>query len=96
MVFSKTSFQATKISPRAPRAIYFNDDVAIGYVQGGDVVEVAAFDPKQGYNFYTMDVQKDDKPEQDFRHDYFNCSISLTAPALVDLRLASALSPPAA
>jgi hypothetical protein len=63
MVFSKTSFQATKISPRAPRAIYFNDDMAIGFVQGGDVVEVAAFDPKQGYNFYTMDVEKADKPE---------------------------------
>jgi hypothetical protein len=63
MVFSKTSFQATKISPRAPRAIYFTDDIAIGFVQGGDVVEVAAFDPKQGYNFYTMDVEKADKPE---------------------------------
>src|SRR3954462_7679209 len=25
MVFSKTSFQAAKISPRAPRALYFND-----------------------------------------------------------------------
>jgi hypothetical protein len=63
MVFSKTSFQATKISPRAPRALYFNDEIAFGYVQGGDVVEVAAFDPKQGYNFYTMDVEKADKPE---------------------------------
>jgi hypothetical protein len=63
MVFSKTSFQSAKISPRAPRAIYFNDEIAFGYVQNGDVVEVAAFDPKQGYNFYTMDVQKDDKPE---------------------------------
>src|SRR5262249_48949321 len=25
LVFSKTSFQLTKISPRTPRAIYFND-----------------------------------------------------------------------
>ena len=63
MVFSKTSFQATKISPRAPRAIYFNDEVTIGFVHNGDVVEVAAFDPKQGYNFYTLDVQKAEKPE---------------------------------
>jgi hypothetical protein len=63
MVFSKTSFQATKISPRAPRAIYFNDQVTIGFVQNGDVVEVAAFDPKQGYNFYTLDVHKAEKPE---------------------------------
>jgi hypothetical protein len=63
MVFSKTSFQATKISPRAPRAIYFNDEVTIGFVENGDVVEVAAFDPKQGYNFYTLDVHKEEKPE---------------------------------
>ncbi|HLI82818.1 MAG TPA: hypothetical protein VKV17_02815 [Bryobacteraceae bacterium] len=62
LVFSKTSFQSTKISPRAPRAIYFNDEIALGYVQNGDVVEVASFDPKEGYNFYTMDVAKDDHP----------------------------------
>ena len=63
LVFSKTSFQASKISPRAPRAIYFSDDLSIGYVQGGEVVEVAAFDPKQGFNFYTLDLQKAEKPE---------------------------------
>ncbi|MBV8905330.1 MAG: hypothetical protein JOZ22_17010 [Acidobacteriia bacterium] len=73
MVFSKTSFQATKISPRAPRAIYFGDDVEVGFVQGGDVVEVAAFDPKQGYNFYTMDVQKADKPEFIRRDSCLQC-----------------------
>src|ERR1019366_8731303 len=27
LVFSKTSFQYKKISPQAPRALYFNDDV---------------------------------------------------------------------
>ncbi|MBV9505874.1 MAG: hypothetical protein JO323_12805 [Acidobacteriia bacterium] len=63
MVFSKTSFQAAKIGPRAPRAIYFNDEVSIGFVHNGDVVEVAALDPKQGYNFYTLEVEKADKPE---------------------------------
>jgi hypothetical protein len=28
LVFSKTSLQFTKISPKTPRAIYFNDNVA--------------------------------------------------------------------
>src|SRR6476660_6041880 len=28
LVFSKTSFQLTKISPKTPRAIFFNDNVA--------------------------------------------------------------------
>ncbi len=55
LVFSQTSFQASKISPRNPRAIYFNDEVAVGWVRGGDSVEVAALDPKQGVVFYSWD-----------------------------------------
>jgi hypothetical protein len=55
LVFSKTSFQAGKISPRNPRAIYFNDEVAVGWVRGSEGVEVAATDPRQGTVFYTLD-----------------------------------------
>ena len=58
LVFSKTSFQAAKISPRNPRAIYFNDDVAVGWVRGSPSMEVAAFDPRQGVVFYTFDAEK--------------------------------------
>lgn len=61
LVFSKTSFQAGKISPRNPRAIYFNDDVAVGWVRGGDGLEIAALDPKQGIIFYTLDIRKSDQ-----------------------------------
>lgn len=62
LVFSKTSFQAGKISPRNPRAIYFNDDVAVGWVRGGDGLEIAALDPKQGIIFYTLGAHKSDQP----------------------------------
>lgn len=62
LVFSKTSFQAGKISPRNPRAVYFSDDVAVGWVRGGEGFEVAALDPKQGVVFYTLDAQKADPP----------------------------------
>lgn len=58
LVFSKTSFQAPKISPRNPRAIYFNDQAAVGYVPGGDGMEVAVADPRQGTVFYTFNPQK--------------------------------------
>lgn len=51
MVFSKTSFQAPRITPRMPRAIYFNDDVTVGFVQTGDVVELTSLDPSQGVIF---------------------------------------------
>jgi hypothetical protein len=40
LVFSKTSLQQHRIRPSNPRALYFNDDVYIGYVRSGDVVEV--------------------------------------------------------
>src|SRR5450432_3128758 len=54
LVFSQTSFQASKISPRNPRAVYFNDEVAVGWVRGGQGLEVAALDPKQGVVFYAL------------------------------------------
>lgn len=62
LVFSKTSFQAPKISPRNPRAIYFGDDVAVGWVRGGDGIELAATDPRQGVIFYTLKAQKSGEP----------------------------------
>lgn len=54
LVFSKTSFQADRISPRNPRAIYFNDEVAVGWVRGSASLEVAAIDPRAGAIFYTL------------------------------------------
>jgi hypothetical protein len=56
LVFSKTSFQAVRISPENPRAIYFNDDVVVAYVPGGSTLEVAAIDPVQGPMFYAVSV----------------------------------------
>src|SRR5262249_44392009 len=53
LVFSKTSFQRDLISPRNPRALYFNDDVYVGWVPGGEVVEISTADPGLGGVFYT-------------------------------------------
>jgi hypothetical protein len=55
LAFSKTSFQAERISPQAPRAIYFNDDVYVAWVQGSEIVEIAAVDPVLGIVFHTLD-----------------------------------------
>jgi hypothetical protein len=62
LVFSKTSFQQALISPRAPRAIFFNDTVAVGSVQGGEVLEVISIDPAQGIVFYTLGQRQSDAP----------------------------------
>lgn len=62
-VFSKTSLQVQRISPRTPRAIYFNDQVYVGYCQQGDVLEISAVDAKLGAVFYTLDQEKSDRPK---------------------------------
>src|SRR4051794_11285215 len=35
VAFSKTSFQSPRITPENPRALYFNDSVAVAWVGGG-------------------------------------------------------------
>ena len=73
LVFSKGSIQAEHINPRTPRAIYFNDDVAVGYVQGGDALEMTGLDPVRGIYLYSLDTPKTDKPEFGRRPDCMRC-----------------------
>jgi hypothetical protein len=61
-VFSRTSLQVDKIAPWSPRAIYFNDDVYVGWVQQGAVLEFASVDPVLGAVFYTLAQEATDKP----------------------------------
>ena len=54
-MFSPNSLQAKRINQGNPRALFFNDRVALGWVRDGDVIEVAAHDDTQGTVFYTLD-----------------------------------------
>src|SRR5688572_17290358 len=63
LVFSKSSAQLFLIAPDAPRAIYFNDDVYIGFVNGAPRLEIASMDPVVGPAFYTLDQVKAEKPK---------------------------------
>ncbi len=54
LVFSRTSLQLRRISPATPRAIYFNDDIYVGFTVGGDVLEISVADPGLGAVFYTL------------------------------------------
>ena len=76
LVFSKTSFQFGRISPSTPRSLYFNDDVYIGWVQNGEVVEVSSVDPERGAIFYTLDQRQVDKPKFDRRDECLQCHAS--------------------
>ena len=73
LVFSKTSFQFTQIAPSRPRALYFNDDVYVGYVQGSRVLEFASVDPKLGAVFYTLDEEEKGPPR--FQREVYFCLI---------------------
>jgi hypothetical protein len=62
LVFSKTSLQRNKISPRTPRAIYFSDDAYVGYAHAGNVLEVSVVDPDLGAVFYSLDQEPSNSP----------------------------------
>lgn len=61
-VFSRTSLQTDKITPWTPRALYFNDEVYVGYVQESAFLEIGAVDPEKGGVFYTFSQTPREKP----------------------------------
>ena len=61
--FAKNSFQADLIRLDNPRTLYFNDSVAVGWVRGADLLEVAVQDPRQGGIFYTIEQKPADRPQ---------------------------------
>lgn len=62
LVFSASSLQFDKINQKTPRALYYQDDISIGAVQGGHLIEIIVTDKNSGVAFYTLDVAKSDKP----------------------------------
>jgi hypothetical protein len=71
LVFSKTSFQYPKISPERPRALYYNDDIYVGQVHDGRLLEFISFDPMQGAIFYVMDEHQVEHPR--FERSELDC-----------------------
>ena len=63
LVFSKTSMQRERISPQNPRAIYFNDEVYIGWIPGAPLIEISVADPEMGGVFYTLEQTKLERPK---------------------------------
>ncbi len=76
LVFTQTSAQASRINPRNPRAVFFRDDVAVGWVRGGEVLEIAAQDHRQGVVFYTLDQKASDKPRLTRNNQCLSCHLS--------------------
>ena len=54
VVFARDSVQLARITMNNPRALFFNDSVAVGWVRGG-FIELASQDPRNGVIFYAME-----------------------------------------
>lgn len=76
LVFSQTSFQAPRINIENPRAIYFNDTTSVAWVRGGEIVEIAAQDPRQGVVFYELPQDRVDRPRPRRNNQCLACHLS--------------------
>jgi hypothetical protein len=76
LVFSQTSFQAPMINVLNPRAVYFSDTVAVGWVRGGKILEVAAQDPAQGVIFYELEQTASPSPRLVRDNNCLACHLS--------------------
>lgn len=63
LVFSRTSLQIEHISPQTPRAVYFNDDTYVGFVQNSPLIELTAMDADKGAVFYGIENRREYPPE---------------------------------
>ncbi|MEA3208037.1 MAG: hypothetical protein QOE70_1094 [Chthoniobacter sp.] len=73
LVFSKTSLQRPYITPENPRALYYNDDVYLGYIPGAPMMELSAVDPKLGGIFYSIEQLPARKPVFTRQSDCLRC-----------------------
>jgi hypothetical protein len=82
LVFSRVSLQGKRISDQNPRALYFNDRLALGWVRGGDLLEVAAHDETQGVVFYTLDQRADESGPPQFKRAFICLGCHVTGNTL--------------
>lgn len=76
LVFSTTSLQLNLISPSNPRALYFNDDIYVGYVPRGKI-EIVSLDPELGGIYYLCDIPNETRPFRGERSDRcMKCHVS--------------------
>jgi hypothetical protein len=76
LVYSGTSLQASYINEGNPRAIYFNDDVAVAWIRGAPLLEIAAQDAKLGTVFYQLAQSEGGAPRGSRMETCLSCHLS--------------------
>ncbi|MBX7200757.1 MAG: hypothetical protein K1X51_15410 [Rhodospirillaceae bacterium] len=96
LVFSRTSLQRPHISPQTPRAIYFNDRVAVAFIKDAPFIEISVQDKTQGRTFYVLDQKAGEIPRFDGRTDEcLNCHlsrVSMGVPGAIDRSVAATIT----
>lgn len=92
--FARNSFQADLIGLDNPRTLYFSDSVAVGWVRGADLLEVAAQDPRQGAIFYTIEQKPADRPQFTRNDQCLACHLSWDTLGVPGFFLMSTLTVP--
>lgn len=96
LVFSTTSLQLSRISPSNPRAIYFSEDVYLGYVPGGQI-EIIGIDPYLGaipYIFNLPDKNTPTHPKIYRSKRCMNCHASIDIGGIPGLLISSVIPAP--
>lgn len=62
LVFSKTARKSRFVTPESPRAVYFNDEVYVGYVPDTNTLEIASMDPQLGPVFFDIPQDAESTP----------------------------------
>ncbi len=73
LVFSKTSLQRSFINPQNPRALFFNDQVYIGFTPGAPALEISAADQNLGGVFYRLANEPSPQPRLTREQDCLQC-----------------------
>src|SRR6185369_5357305 len=98
LVFAPNSLQAKRINQTNPRALFFNDRVALGWVRDGELLEVAVHDATQGIAFYTLEQHAPATPQEppQFKRGFIclGCHIAGDTLGVPGLLMFSALAPP--
>ena len=58
VTFSQASLHGARVTDSYPRAIFFNDDVAVAWAPQSSSLEVAAFSQQRGLVFYTLEQSR--------------------------------------
>lgn len=92
LVLSRTGVQRTVTSPDNPRALFYNEQTAVGFIRRSPFLELVTQDPVQGSVFYTLDQRQSERPAFTRQSGCVTCHVAtatLEVPGLLTRSLAA-------